>query len=60
MRMKRISMIVVALVFLLSAGKAIGSQSAPEISGDRWINSDPQTLEALRGKVLLVDFWTFG
>ncbi|MDQ1524442.1 MAG: hypothetical protein QOE47_2366 [Pyrinomonadaceae bacterium] len=25
-----------------------------------WINSDPLTLETLRGRVVLVDFWTFG
>jgi peptide-methionine (R)-S-oxide reductase len=25
-----------------------------------WINSDPLTLEGLRGRVVLVDFWTFG
>ncbi|AND68783.1 hypothetical protein ATSB10_13290 [Dyella thiooxydans] len=25
----------------------------------RWINSPPLTIEGLRGKVVLVDFWTF-
>ena len=34
---------------------------APEIRGiSAWINSDPLTLAALRGKVVLVHFWTFG
>ena len=34
---------------------------APEISGDVWINSDqPLTLAGLRGKVVLLDMWTFG
>lgn len=33
---------------------------APEIVGiDHWINSDPLTLEGLRGKVVLIDFWTY-
>ncbi len=25
----------------------------------RWLNSDPLTLEALRGRIVLVDFWTY-
>jgi len=34
---------------------------APELTGiDAWINSDPLTLASLRGKVVLVEFWTFG
>ncbi len=33
---------------------------APEIRGiAAWINSDPLTLEQLRGKVVLIDFWTY-
>ncbi len=26
---------------------------------ERWINSEPLTIEGLRGKVVLVDFWTY-
>jgi len=34
---------------------------APELTGiEAWINSDPLTMEALDGKVVLVEFWTFG
>ena len=33
---------------------------APEITGGPWLNSQPLTLEALRGRVVLVDFWTSG
>ncbi|HEX9425048.1 MAG TPA: thioredoxin-like domain-containing protein [Pyrinomonadaceae bacterium] len=35
---------------------------APELTGGRgWLNSDrPLTLEALKGKVVLLDFWTYG
>jgi thiol-disulfide isomerase/thioredoxin len=34
---------------------------APELTGiSAWINSEPTTLAALRGKVVLVHFWTFG
>lgn len=33
---------------------------APELTGlENWINSDPQTLKDLKGKVVLVDFWTY-
>ncbi len=33
---------------------------APEFEGlGAWINSDPQTMQKLRGKVVLVDFWTY-
>lgn len=33
--------------------------TAPEISNGMWINSEPLTLKSLRGRVVLIDFWTF-
>ncbi len=34
---------------------------APEFLNDVWLNSDgPVTLAAQRGKVVLLEFWTFG
>ena len=33
--------------------------AAPEFAPGTWINSDPLTLKSLRGRVVLVDFWTF-
>jgi cytochrome c biogenesis protein CcdA/thiol-disulfide isomerase/thioredoxin len=33
---------------------------APELAGlDHWLNSPPRTLQSLKGKVVLVDFWTY-
>ena len=33
---------------------------APDFAGiERWINSEPLKIEQLRGKVVLVDFWTY-
>jgi cytochrome c biogenesis protein CcdA/thiol-disulfide isomerase/thioredoxin len=33
---------------------------APELTGiSQWLNSGPLTLASLRGKVVLIDFWTF-
>lgn len=34
---------------------------APEIENELWLNTDrPLNLATLRGKVVLVEFWTFG
>ena len=39
---------------------ACTSFQAPEIKGIKaWINSEPLTIEEFRGKVVLVDFWTY-
>ena len=36
------------------------SPAAPEFAPGNWINSEPLTLKSLRGRVVLVEFWTFG
>jgi hypothetical protein len=34
---------------------------APDIANEEWLNTDqPLNLAALRGKVVLLEFWTFG
>jgi hypothetical protein len=33
---------------------------APEIKSDTWINTKPITWKSLRGKVVMVEFWTYG
>ena len=35
-------------------------EPAPEVTGERWINSEPLSMTKLRGRVVLVEFWTFG
>ena len=36
------------------------NSTAPEFTGiDKWLNSQPLTMQQLRGKVVLVDFWTY-
>ena len=44
---------------LAQHGPRIG-QPAPEIMGGPWINSEPLSLEKLRGRVVFVEFWTYG
>lgn len=47
------------IVNVQSAEGRIG-MPAPEINNDTWLNSEPLRLADLRGKVVIVEFWTFG
>jgi thiol-disulfide isomerase/thioredoxin len=39
----------------------VAQRTAPNFVGiDHWLNSAPLTITGLRGKVVLVDFWTYG
>jgi hypothetical protein len=40
-------------------GARVG-QPAPEITGGPWLNSEPLSLAGLRGRVVYVEFWTYG
>src|SRR5207253_10993411 len=39
--------------------KSSESVTAPELAAGDWINSEPLKLNDLRGRVVLVEFWTF-
>ncbi|MBB6182852.1 thioredoxin family protein [Oleiagrimonas soli] len=50
----------IALTGLLPAARAQVPAQAPAFAGiDHWINSKPLTMQQLRGKVVLIDFWTY-
>jgi thiol-disulfide isomerase/thioredoxin len=40
--------------------KSSESAAAPELAAGEWINSEPLKLKDLRGRVVLIEFWTFG
>jgi hypothetical protein len=66
--MRRIRALALGVGMLLAGagpGAAAGTlvavgQPAPEITGGPWINSEPLSLAGLRGRVVLVEFWTYG
>jgi hypothetical protein len=57
---------VVVGVALAGSPPVVGAQSvklggpAPEIAAGPWINSGPLTMAGLRGRVVVVEFWTYG
>jgi thiol-disulfide isomerase/thioredoxin len=45
---------------LIQAAPLINDGPAPEFQGiNQWFNSAPLTMASLRGKVILIDFWTY-
>ena len=70
MRLKTLVVLVVGLAAVAGvlgserptaaqSGPRIG-QAAAEITGGPWINSEPLSMEKLRGRVVYVEFWTYG
>jgi hypothetical protein len=43
-----------------AAGKSFIGQTPPEISAQKWLNSPELSLAALRGRVVLLEFWSPG
>jgi thiol-disulfide isomerase/thioredoxin len=69
MKILRIAIAVLALgmalvsywpgAWSIASAEDIAGTPVPEFPvGERWYNSSPLTLDALRGKVVLVEFWT--
>ena len=57
--------VLVTLALILGRGQTTAEvvapgTAAPELTPGPWINSSPLTLAGLRGRVVLVDFWTYG
>jgi hypothetical protein len=62
---RALALTVAMLLVGPGAGEAAGimvkvGQAAPEVTGGPWINSEPLSLAGLRGRVVLVEFWTYG
>ena len=65
MKKTRIYIIVIALLavfwtFYQAGASGLGPGSpAPELKGGPWLGGEPLKIEELRGKVVLLDMWTF-
>lgn len=52
---------VIAALIWTSTDSATGAGNrAPELTGKHWLNSRPLTIAGLKGRVVLVEFWTYG
>jgi thiol-disulfide isomerase/thioredoxin len=53
---------IIPLLFfgiMATLGMAGAASQIPELTAERWVNSAPLNSEAMRGKVVLVDFWEY-
>ncbi len=63
-----VASVLAGLALAVGVAFTVGAQSggaavdlpAPEIAGGPWINSQPLAPAALRGRVVYVEFWTYG
>jgi thiol-disulfide isomerase/thioredoxin len=55
-----VALLVIATASVVAVGQGSRSVPAPELGKGPWINSAPLTMAGLRGRVVLVEFWTYG
>ena len=66
MRVRAFAAAAVCAVSIVGGAAATAAQAlrigqpAPEVAAAAWINSTPLTISGLRGRVVLVEFWTYG
>ena len=53
-------MVAMGILWPKIGAAAASGKPAPEIAGEHWVNSKPLTLAGLKGRVVLVEFWTYG
>ena len=55
----RLTLPILCLGVIAASCLASAASNLPSLRAQRWVNSPPLTAEALRGKVVLVDFWEY-
>jgi thiol-disulfide isomerase/thioredoxin len=60
MKLRSVGACVVAALLISRQSIADPARSAPEISAQTWVNTEPKHVVDLTGKVTLLEFWTLG
>src|SRR2546425_12807608 len=55
----RLTLPILCLGVIAASCLAVAASNLPLLRAQRWVNSPPLTAEALRGKIVLVDFWEY-
>ena len=55
----RVTLPFLCLGVVAASCLASAATNLPALKAERWVNTGPLTAEALRGKVVLVDFWEY-
>lgn len=53
-------LVLAATGMLFAVPPRFMQQAAPDFNGTQWLNSAPLSLDKLKGKVIMVEFWTYG